>query len=359
LNPKAVDESSIIRPVQFRTLSEEEVKDRSLARDRATAPLVFPAGAKRAEARMVALPGSTKDPTVQNCMRRFFDPSVGIPFVPADVGKYFPVDLLIPDPSESEVEETLEPPEEPEPPTNLINTSDQDVLFTKNKAPFTRADISTVRAFGRHWDALKMKKKEQAARSLREREKLIKHAFHSKGVLETALNLIEQDCQRIRSGLIGKSAFKKRSIWQTAATTAPPDHSGLSYRRELWWRLCAFVRFVGGIQEEVEKEFIRLVRLKLMLRHQVDASLFWDLIRETPTASVESVAVLKLVEFLRIALGVIQQELFDYFENMKVAQMMYSQTITHNLSKEYLDKQTAIARGPIDVPESETEFESC
>jgi hypothetical protein len=356
VNAKAEDESSIIRPVEFRTLSESEAKDRSLSRDSATSPLLFPPGAKRAESRLLGLPTGTTDPTVQNCVKQFFDPAVGIPFVPADVGKHFPVSLLIPEnpsPIESEEEMEIATPEEPEPPSTLLDTSQEDVLFTKNKAPFTRSDISAVRAFGRHWDALKIRKRDQAVRALRERQRIIKQAFHSKSVLETTLGLIEQDCQRIRSGVLRTSAFKHKSIWETAIETAPPDHSGLAERREIWWRLCAFVRFLGGIQEEHEKNFLRLIRLKLMLRHQVDQSLFWDIIKETPQNACESVAVLKLAEFMRVAVAVGQQEFSDYLENMKVAQMMYSQTIKTNLSKEYLDKQSLIAHGPIEVPQSE------
>jgi hypothetical protein len=355
VNATAPDQAAIIRPVQFRSLAEAEAKDTALSRDCATTPLIFPPGGRRTESRLIDLPGQTRDPTVSQCVKRFFDPSVGIPFVPADVALYFPVALLVPEPPlEVEADDlVLDAQPEPEPPTTLLNTSQEDVLFTKNKAPFTRADISSVRAFGRHWDRLKMRKHDQAVRAMRDREKLIKQTFHSKTRLETTLGLIEQDCQRIRSGLLGKGAFKHKSIWQTALANAPPDHSGLEERRELWWRFCAFVRFVGGIQEELEKDFVRLIRLKLMLRHQVDMTLFWDIVKEVPPAALESVAVLRLVEFVRLVLNVDRDEFCDFFADMKVAQIMYSQTIMTNQSKEFLDKQLQIARAPIAVPESE------
>jgi hypothetical protein len=69
-------------------------------------------------------------------MRRFFGPAVGIPFVPADVVRYVPVRLFI---LESEVDTlpdkkpSLEP-EEPEPPSTLLDASNKDVSRTKNKA---------------------------------------------------------------------------------------------------------------------------------------------------------------------------------------------------------------------------------
>jgi hypothetical protein len=131
----------------------------------------------------------------------------------------------------------------------------------------------------------------------------------------------------------------------------PADRSGLPDRREIWWRFCAFVRFAGGVAEELEKNVVWILRVKLMLRHQVDQSLFWDVVKDLAPISFESVAVLKLVEFLRVALGVGQQELVLFFDEMKVAQMIYGQTIMNNMSKEYLEKQNQIARGPIEVPD--------
>jgi hypothetical protein len=360
VNAKARDQSSVIRPLKFRTLAESEAGDRSLSRDCATSALVFAPGGKRSDQAITELPGGTEDTTVDSCLRRFFDPELGIPFVPADVGRYFPIELLVPAPAaqaaaESELSEELNlavaAPEENEMKTALLDTSEEDVLFTKDKAPFTRHDISTVRAFTRHWDALKLRQKERIAQAMQERQKSIKQAFHSKNVFETALDLVDQDCKRMRSGLIGKSQFKRKSIWKTAEERAPPDHGGLTERRALWWRFCAFVRYVGGIDESLEKHFARMVRVKLMLRHQVDPTLFWDVVKEMPQAAFESVSVLRLMEFLRLALDVGQQEFVMFMEEQKVAQLMYGQTVKNNMSREYLDKQQAIAKGPIDVPE--------
>jgi hypothetical protein len=357
VNARAADASAVVRPVHFRTLAEPEAADRSLSRDCATTPLVFAASGKRSQAKLTSLPAGTADPTVRNCIKQFFDPRVGIPFVPADVGKYFPVALLVPAAVVDEIMEDdhleFEQASPEDAKTALLETMDEDVLFTKNKAPFTRADISTLRAFRRHWDSLKIRKREQAEQALVHRQKIVKQAFHSKNVFETALKLMDEDCARIRSGLLGKSKFKKKSIWEAAMAAAPPDRSGLPERREIWWRFCEFVRFVGGITEEFEKNVVRQLRVKLMLRHQVDQSLFWDVVRDLPPISFESVALLKLVEFLRVALGVGQQEFVLFFDDLKVAQMIYSQTIMNNMSKEYLDRQNQIARGPIEVPESD------
>jgi hypothetical protein len=67
-------------------------------------------------------------------MGRFFDQAVGIPFVPADVVRSFPVRLFI---MESEVDTLPDnrpsrEPEKPEPPSTLLDASNKDVSFTKN-----------------------------------------------------------------------------------------------------------------------------------------------------------------------------------------------------------------------------------
>jgi hypothetical protein len=355
------DLSSIIRPIRFRSLTFAESHDPSLSRDPATTPLVFAPAGKRYAQQMTSLPGGTQDDTCQRCLRRFFDPEVGIPFVPADVGKYFPLDLLLPEEEPAASDRSADQAmlsdlnanggEEPDSGTTLLNTSDEDVLFTKDKAPFTRADISTVRAFERHWDELKLRQRDRAARSLEERRRLVHQAFHSKEVFRTYLKLVDEDCRRIRSGVIGKSPYKTRSLWQVAHETAPSDHSGLADRRTYWWRFMAFVRYVGGITEPLETEIVKILRVKLMLRHPISSRLFWDIVGDLPLAAFESVSALRLIEFIRVSLDAGQQEFGLFLDDHKVSHMIYNQTILSNMSKEFVDKMMLIAKGPIDVPE--------
>jgi hypothetical protein len=287
-------------------------------------------------------------------LRRFFDPEVGIPFVPADVGKYFPLELLLPtEPTTAPAEdETLieNPGDECDPRTTLLDTTNEDVLFTKDKAPFTRADISTVRAFERHWDKLKLRQRERAAQSIEARRRLVHQAFHSKEVFKTYLQLVDEDCQRIRSGVIGKSSYKTKSLWKVAVERAPNDRSGLADRRTYWWRFATFVRYLGGISEPLETEIVKTLRVKLMLRHPIRPKLFWDLVADLPVAAFESVAALRLIEFIRVSLNAGQQEFGLFLDDRKVSHIIYNQTIMSNMSKEFQEKLTQIAKGPMDVP---------
>lgn len=366
-NLKEQDESSIIREVHFKSL-EKETPDLTLAKDTATRPLTFAPSGKRFTSE-ISKTGSTTDPTCQQCLKRFFDPVVGIPFVPADVGKYFPVQLLYPENDEqiqkeqetssndslSKLSQTLElqtnSNDDTEMKSTLLDTTGSDILFTVNKAPFTRNDIATLRAFGNHWDGQKIRQRQKAQSALLKRQTMINQAFHSREIFETYLRLLDEDCERIKSGVLGKSKYKRKSLWQVAVETTPVDHSGLAERREFWWRFCRFVRFNGGdMNDKNEFNFVKLLRIKLMLRHPVDKSLFWGVVKEIEPVSFENVQTLRMIEYLRFALNINQHDYSQFLYKLKISQMIYSQTILNNTSREYIDKMNEIANGPIEVP---------
>jgi hypothetical protein len=359
MNTRATDMSGLIRPLKFRTISDAEANDPSLSRDDATCPLIFAPGGKRFASSLTDFSSGTDDPTCQRCLHRFFDPEVGIPFIPADVGKYFPLELLLPEDiaaaakGDGDAALSSYQPEDAEQASTLLETANEDVLFTKNKAPFTRADIATVRAFGRHWDSLKARQRDRATQGLEQRRRCVYQAFHSKAVFRTYLDLLDEDVQRIRSGVIGKSQFKAKSLWQVAVERAPNDRAGLEDRRTFWWRFAAFVRYVGGISEELEKDYVREVRVKLMIRHPINAQLFWELGNDISLAAFESVPALRLIDFVRIALGVGQAEFGLFLDEKHISHMIYNQTVVSNMSRDYLDRVTQIATGPIAVPRTE------
>lgn len=358
------DGSALIREIHFKSL-EHEQPDLALAKDPATSPLVFHAGDSRLSATITKLPGGASDPTVQDCIKKFFDPEVGIPFVPSDVCKYFPVGLLLPDSNQGQkLSHTFDansrysqhlvlpdtPSEEMDPKSTLLDTSGEDVLFTKNKAPFSRNDIATLRQFNNHWDSLKLQQREKSQLALKKRQSMIKQAFHSKEIFDNYLKLLNEDCHRIQSGVLGKSKYKRKSLWQVAIETAPTDHSGLLERREFWYRFCEFVRFNGGMKDQLDKDFVKLLRIKLMLRHPINSSLFWDVLHSIDVASFEHVATLRLIEYFRFALNVGQQEFTQFLDSLNISHMIYDQTVINTMSREYLDEMNSIAHKAIKVP---------
>jgi hypothetical protein len=162
--------------------------------------------------------------------------------------------------------------------------------------------------------------------------------------------MMDEDVKRIRSGVLGKPQFRGKSMWQVATERAGNDHSGLEERREFWWRFAAFVRFVGGIEEKLEKNVVKQLRVKLMLRHPINAALFWDVVADLPNEVLENIAALRLVEFCRVALGIGQHEFGVYLDQRKISHMIYNQMLISNMSRDFIDRLNQIAHGPMHVP---------
>lgn len=293
--------------------------------------------------------------TVQNCMKKFFDPRVGIPFVPADIGKYFPLELLKKEKNPHSISK--------EAPSNsqllldndqkvlFLDTSSQDVLFTKNRAPYTRKEVATIRAFRKHWGNLKIEQQNENEEKLRIRDRKIKDSFHSQTVFETYLKLLDEETKLLRTGLLGNSTFKNVSLWDRAINLAPKDFAGIRIRRCLWWRFCHYSRSVTNLKDPNERIVVKKLRMFLMKRHEVLESLFWDLLKELPKSAFESLYSIKLIEFLRTLLDVNQTDVKKYFDQNGGSSMVYSQAIQMNLISENLNLIQFIVAENVDLPD--------
>jgi len=364
------DQSSQIREIHFRTIRPDEIDEHSETTC-AVQPLDLGTFSKRSGLEIVKMPGSEDDPTCKQCMKRYFDPSMKIPFVPSDSESDFPLDILYPDApiqpgykrSLSSLSEAstltqnqvsiIDPKinQEEIKKTTLLDTSQQDILFTVQKVPFTRHDIAELKAFHRHWENIKMEKKQQAAMRLSNRSQCVRETFHSKKAFSRYLELLEEECQRIRSGLIGKSKFKKVSLWEEAVKSASGDKACLRLRREFWWRVAAYVKSIGGIKDTIERTLVSTIREILMSLHPVEPSLFWDILESIPQGVLENVPALKIIEFCRISLSIDQVTFGHYLDKNNISRQIYNQTILNNISRDNMEKMNEIAKGPIEVPE--------
>lgn len=356
------DSSGLIRECTFEYITQDEI-DRNRCDDDSQEHLVIHKENTRTR-QLLRARSKTGEETVKECMKKFFDPKVGIPFVPADIGLYFPLELLV-----QKEEEEVSDKKSAENPTmlffdedpmtecvqksTLVDTSDQDILFTKGKAPYTRNEVASIRAFMKHWEDLKFAQKDFCEEEMVQRDKLIRESFHSKTVFETYLRLLEEEQKRIRSGVIGKSPYRKQSIWEVAAREAPKDYASIRLRRDFWWRFATYVRCVTKIKDPLEKDVIRTVREMMMKRHEILPTLFWDLVDALPKTFLENVPSLRLVEFVRELLNVSQDEFKSYFEKQKVTRLFYNQVVSTNYVKDNSDRITKLTKGPMEVPEFE------
>ena len=371
-------QSSLIREINFRTITDEEVEKYKSEKDDAEQPLSIPQQSLGVTTRKTRLDPSTDDSTVKDCIHMYFQPN-GKPYVPKNVEKLFPCLFepgdIIEQPSPTVSDQLLRTTTEVfsldqsasqnltqmmdpmsaivdmDPQSTLLDTSDQDVLFTKRKAPFRRVEIARMKAFTHHWDKLKIEQNKKFAEERKRRDKLVQKSFQSKKVMETYMKLLEKECLRCRSGLLGKSPFKNKSMWETALEKAPYDPGALGVRMEFWWRFCIFAGETRGVRTDYEKEVAMALRNFLMDNHPVTQKLFSDVIMVVSRESLQSVGSLKLLEFIRICLDVEQKTFQKCLEQRSIPLIVYSQTILTNLSADLLTVMKRIAKMDVDVPE--------
>lgn len=363
-NPQDPD-ASTFREIHFSCLSPEEIEACKTKSDSAVHPLnlVPPSlGSSLAKTQLIT---RVKDDTVTNCISEYFTAS-GKPFVPRNVEKYFPLTLLIPkkksvpagDLERSttvSVLSTVDIPDNPyagcDPKSTLLDTSDQDILFTREKAPFKRSEIAEMRAFNNHWDRLQEKQRAKFKKELAKRSHHVQRAFQSREVMKKYLELLDKDCRRINSGLLGKCPFKNKSMWQVACEQAPRDMSSLGERMKFWWRFCTFVSEIGGIRDDHDKEVMRVLRQKLMDNHPIGNSLFFEVVDDVHDDCLQSVSSLKLIEFMRVTLDINQKEFMKVFALRHVSQFVYTEAILTNISAEHLESLNRVSKMHITVPD--------
>lgn len=372
--PVEGNQSSLIRELHFASLTNEEV-EAAKEDDSPFVPL-------KISERPILKPDpffkiSPKDEdTCQNCLKKYFDPTVGKPFVPKNAEEDFPMELFDTETlqevkgfalgsnanmfagskffeSSLSMSNDDDASVEIDPKSTLIESKQDDILFTADKLPFTRNDVAELRAFRKHWDNLVEEEKKEIDKKLINRRRMIKKTFESKEVFENYLKLLEEDCKRIHSGLIGKGKYKKKSMWEVAVKTAKKDPTALYPRREFWWRLGAYSKSCGGLKDLLEKEYVKVVRELLIDRHPVDESLFWDSLDKVSSDVLENIASLGLIEFARIVLDVPQVEFDRYLDKRHASRDIYIQTIVNSTSRETLENINKLAKGKIDVPESQ------
>ena len=355
------NQASLIRELHFSTTTKEEVEQAKVD-DSPFNPISLKVPAREGLVGLYKMPKT--DNTCKKCLKKYFDPTVGRSFIPKDAEKDFPMDMFVPEKKKNQprasllsdqiVTSAIEAnivPQDIDPNPTVLSTKGSDILFTRDNTPFTRNDIAEMRAFEKHWETLTKKQMANGKKIMAQRDKMVRETFQSQKAFENYLRLLDEDCQRVESGLLGKSKFKKHSIWEIAVKTAEYDPTALRPRREFWWRLGTFCKYKGGCSDPIEEKYILTVRKLLMDRHAVDKSLFWDALAQLPNAVLENIQALTMIEFSRITLDVDQIEFDSYIIKRNASRELYIQIVVNATSREVNERMNAIAKGPISVPD--------
>jgi len=350
--------TEMIRELHFRSISDEEIRLQPKTNFSNRRPLEIKRKSKSKSLSETKLANNLNDSTVKQCMNEYFSPN-RTPFVPKSVQDYFPLELLQKNNEKSIIQRTstndddadIEFQDAFDTPSTLLDTSDQDVLFTKEKTPFTRTEVAKMRAFNDHWDSVKLKKNNEIEEQYQRERKFVRRAFQSREVFKTYLELLEKDRKRIESGIIGKSPYKKKSLWEVANEKAPFDNTSLENRMKMWWKFCMFYSTIEETKGDMMNEISIAMRSLLMEVRPVDQSLFLDFVKSIPKESFGSIHALKLVEFCRVILCVEYSDFQKILKDSDLSSSIYNQIIASNISEDLNTTINTIIKQKVTLPD--------
>jgi hypothetical protein len=199
-------------------------------------------------------------------------------------------------------------------PSTLIDTSDHDIFWTRNLAPFTREEIDTLDAWRKQCRDHQVHEDAKFGRMLREREECIHRTFQSKLAFDRGLDLVDRACREVANIGIGKQVRHRESIWKTAARFTESDPSSLPFRREKWLRFVDFVRRSGGLRDPLQKKFADAYRSELMSGRKVSHQIFWNILDLFGEMELIKAPLITFVEYLRQDLGIPSEAAMQYYK---------------------------------------------
>ena len=202
--------------------------------------------------------------------------------------------------------------------TTLIDTSQYDVFWTKNKVPFTRADAELLYTWQYKCDSAIEAADKRRLAALQKREAALKRTFESRAAFEKATILADQEAERITFAGAGKCKTRhKESFWEKAARVADHDNSSLKHRRLAWAR---FIK--QGTEKKIlpapkgskEEEFVQKYRSEVMKGVALSHEMFWNVISVLGKLEFAQTEICILVEILRRQFRVHKSDVVGYLE---------------------------------------------
>lgn len=267
---------------------------------------------------------------VRNQLQRVFRPGLE-PFTNVDSEDDFPIDDIIPQDGPGTEEEEEKDPNEEEAidynkidyPTKLIDQSDKEIFWTKDNAPFTKAEVDMLYSWRKQDEDFMHERDQRGARMFKRREMAIKRTFQSKLAFRHELALVNRVCQNVTTLGPGKVARSKESTWSTAARAAKHDISSLPYRKARWMAFVKFVKDSGGMKTELQKKFAQQYREHLLAGKAANNLMLWDLLNAFEEMNFTVMPLLVYVEFVRTNLGVSRNEMTEYFNHRNIPKYFY------------------------------------
>jgi hypothetical protein len=198
-------------------------------------------------------------------------------------------------------------------PSTLIDTSDHDIFWTRQLAPFTREETDTLYAWRKQCHDHQAREQAKVEKMLREREDCIRQTFQSKLALDRGLELVDRACREVANVGVGKQVRHRESIWKMAARVTRSDPSSLPFRREKWMKFVDFVKRYGGVRDPLQKKFVEAYRSELMSGRKVSSQIFWNILDLFDEMELIKTTLIEFLDHLRREMGISREATMQYF----------------------------------------------
>jgi hypothetical protein len=266
------------------------------------------------------------------------------PFKDVDTLDDFPMDGAEPETVSNSAESyasdislEIELPEYPQ--TMLIDSSDQDIFFAVNKAPFTRGEVDLLYSWRKKSEDMVRREEEKRKKRLKEREDCILRTFQSRMAFNKKMALMERTCDSVASLGPGKGQIPRESSWKTAARCAEADPSSLQCRKESWARFIQFAKEHDGLGGVLQNKLGECYRRELISGNVLSSKMFWNVIEQFDDMDFVNLPFLRYVEFLRQDFGVGQHPLVAFLDGRQIPSHFYFLAIEDRRGKRDVTRQ--------------------
>lgn len=269
----------------------------------------------------IQMPAKNLSNVVSDNMHRVFR-SHTEPFTDIDREEDFPMDGFFPknitkddndtDYSDSEDDDDDEPHK-----SLLIDPHERDIFWTKDKVPFTRAEVEMFKKWRQQNRDSKSLQFSKDARLLEERAMEIERTFQSRLAFDKKLALTDKLLERVKYLAPGKGESRSHSAWKVAAAAADRDPSSLPYRKAVWSLFQQQVAFSGYLKIPTEEKLVGEIRRLFVSGAAVNSKTFFRALDSLRPMEFARLSTSVIIEHLRRDFGVTQAELIQYLKFRK------------------------------------------
>ncbi|EAX97172.1 hypothetical protein TVAG_116900 [Trichomonas vaginalis G3] len=275
----------------------------------------FPVIPRRQET--VGIPKRAESQIVKVNMKKVFRPN-SRPFTEIDNEEDFPMSVFklgkIKTVFSRNTLELMKKEEEEKKQSLLVDLSNEDVFWTKDRVPFTRSEVEMMKKFREDCKTKTSLANRKRSQVMKERQDAISRTFQSRKAFEKEVEITEKVCRRTMTLPPGKGEEHYLS-WTMAAKEAKTDPSSLPYRKNAWQKLGHLIKEIGGLKEGNSKLLIMTFRRLLLSGEPISKETLFDTLEILDRSEFADTDTAMTIEAMREACGVSTDELLNWMKS--------------------------------------------